>query len=155
VKVPLVWPWKGQSLPEIIRTLAAKLRGNWNYYGVIGNFQSMGEYYELTKKLFYKWFNRRSQKASYTWPALQEVLERYHTPRPKIVETGRLGVAGRKSVFGKVRAQCRPGAAALAYHKILKHLNMNPSHVQKKFLGVIRKHEGRQEPHMRLRLSAL
>lgn len=80
------------KLPEVMRTLAAKLRGHWNYYGVIGNFQSMGEHYERTKKLLYKWLNRRSQKASYTWPALQAALERYHIPRPKIVETGRRGV---------------------------------------------------------------
>ena len=78
-----------RKLPELMKTLAAKLRGHWNYYGVIGNSQSLNQYYELTKKLLYKWLNRRSQKRSQSWPALQRLLERHRIPRPKIVETGR------------------------------------------------------------------
>src|SRR6266446_8241089 len=78
-----------RKLPELLKTLAAKLRGHWNYYGVIGNSQSLSQYHYLTCGLLHKWLNRRSQKRSYTWPALNRRLERHQVPRPKIVEQGR------------------------------------------------------------------
>ena len=77
--------------PELMKTLAAKLRGHWNYYGIIGNSQSLSQYYELTKKLLHKWLNRRSQKRSQSWLAIHRLLDRWRIPRPKIVETGRPG----------------------------------------------------------------
>ncbi len=78
-----------QKLPELMETLAAKLRGHWNYYGVIGNSQSLSQYEYQVHGLLYKWLNRRSQKRSYTWKALNRLLERFSVPRPRIVETGR------------------------------------------------------------------
>lgn len=78
-----------EKLPRLMKTLGAKLRGHWNYYGVIGNSQSLNQYYYLTSKLLYKWLNRRSQKRSYTWRGLVRLLTRYKVPRPKIVEQGR------------------------------------------------------------------
>ena len=78
-----------RKLPELMKTLAAKLRGHWNYYGVIGNSQSLSQYEYQVHGLLYKWLNRRSQKRSYTWKALNRLLERFSVPRPRIVETGR------------------------------------------------------------------
>jgi hypothetical protein len=78
--------WK---LPNLMKTLAAKLRGHWNYYGIIGNSKSLCQYYYLSKGLFHKWLNRRSQKRSYTWRAFVRLVDRYKLPTPKIVETGR------------------------------------------------------------------
>lgn len=75
-----------EKLPGLMKTLGAKLRGHWNYYGVIGNSQSLNQYYYLTSKLLYKWLNRRSQKRSCTWRGLIRLLIRYQVPRPKIVE---------------------------------------------------------------------
>jgi group II intron reverse transcriptase/maturase len=78
-----------RKLPELMNTLKAKLRGHWNYYGVIGNSQSLNQYYYLTCQLLHKWLNRRSQKRSYTWRGLVRLLTRFEVPRPKIVEQGR------------------------------------------------------------------
>ena len=78
-----------RKLPALMKTVAAKLRGHWNYYGVIGNSQSLSQYEYQVRGLLYKWLNRRSQKRSYTWRALYRLLERASVPRPKIVETGR------------------------------------------------------------------
>lgn len=78
-----------RKLPELMKTLAAKLRGHWNYYGVIGNSQSLNQYEYQVHGLLYKWLNRRSQKRSYTWKALDRAMERFRVPRPKIVEAGR------------------------------------------------------------------
>jgi RNA-directed DNA polymerase len=97
--------WK---LPDLMKTLAAKLRGHWNYYGVIGNSQSLNQYYYLSKGLLHKWLNRRSQKSSYTWRAFHRLLVRYETPKPKIVETGRKSLIESCQLvwkFGQVLAQ--------------------------------------------------
>jgi RNA-directed DNA polymerase len=77
-----------QKLPELMNTLKAKLRGYWNYYGVIGNSRSLNQYYYRTNELLHKWLNRRSQKCSHTWRALTRLLIRYEVPRPRIVERG-------------------------------------------------------------------
>ncbi len=77
-----------EKLPKLMQTLKAKLRGHWNYYGVIGNSHSLNQYYYLTSELLYKWLNRRSQKRSYTWRAFKRLLTRYEVPRPRIVEQG-------------------------------------------------------------------
>lgn len=93
---------------ELMQTLAAKLRGHWNYYGVIGNSQSLGQYYYLTQGLLFKWLNRRSQKRSYTWRAFHRLLQRYAIPKPRIVETGRKGLNESGQLvwkFGQVLAQ--------------------------------------------------
>jgi len=77
-----------QKLPKLLKTLKAKLRGYWNYYGVMGNSQSLNQYYYRTNELLHKWLNRRSQKRSYTWRALTRLLARFEVPRPRIVEQG-------------------------------------------------------------------
>jgi|HubBroStandDraft_6_1064221.scaffolds.fasta_scaffold113683_2 RNA-directed DNA polymerase len=77
------------KLPKLMHKLAAKLRGHWNYYGVIGNSQSLSQYDYLTRGLVHKWLNRRSQKRSYTWGALHRLMERFQIPRPRIVEQAR------------------------------------------------------------------
>jgi hypothetical protein len=56
--------------------------------GVIGNSQSLNQYYYRTNELLHKWLNRRSQKRSYTWRALTRLLARFEVARPSIVEQG-------------------------------------------------------------------
>ena len=96
------------KLSQLMKTLGAKLRGHWNYYGVIGNSQSLSQYYYLSSELLFKWLNRRSQKRSYTWRAFHRVLERYDTPKPRIVEQGRKPLIESCQLvwkFGQVLAQ--------------------------------------------------
>jgi RNA-directed DNA polymerase len=108
-----------RKLPELMRTLNAKLRGHWNYYGVIGNSQSLHQYYHLTSGLLHKWLNRRSQKRSYTWAAFHRLLERYAIPRPKIVEQGRKIIESSQLVWkvGQALASPMPDLYGKAYRK--------------------------------------
>jgi hypothetical protein len=39
---------------------------------------------DLAKRLVFKWLNRRSQKASFTWERFQSYLEHYPLPEPRI-----------------------------------------------------------------------
>lgn len=53
-------------LELMFKTVNAKLRGHYQYYGVTDNTKEVKNYLNQTKWLLYKWLNRRSQKKSYT-----------------------------------------------------------------------------------------
>jgi RNA-directed DNA polymerase len=82
------WIKEQRSCPirEIMHTLRQKFTGHWNYYGVIGNAASLGQYENQATRIVKKWLNRRSQKKSYTWRQFQRLLERFEIPRPRIRE---------------------------------------------------------------------
>lgn len=77
---------------KMLKTLKAKLQGTWNYYGLIGNFRRMQLLYEETSRSLYKWLNRRSQRKSLTWPAMDRLLLRFDIPKPRIVEKNLMGL---------------------------------------------------------------
>jgi len=66
-------------------TLAAKLRGHYQYYGVSGNMPSVQRYYRLAMRLALKWLNRRSQRRSFNWAGFDAYLKHYPLPKPRIV----------------------------------------------------------------------
>ena len=63
-------------LEWILKTVNAKLRGHYQYYGVTDNTKEVKAYLCITKKLLFKWLNRRSQKRSYTWETFNNGLLR-------------------------------------------------------------------------------
>lgn len=71
-----------EPLAVIWKTLCAKLRGHANYYGIPYNGMSVKRYFELAKKLAFKWLNRRSQRRSWNWKAFTLYMKRY--PLPKV-----------------------------------------------------------------------
>ena len=75
-----------QKLPKTMKTLASKYRGYWNYYGVRGNSKSLEQFFQQTRRILFKWLNRRSQKKSYTARGFERLLRRFQIPRPRIVE---------------------------------------------------------------------
>lgn len=79
------------KVSKIMGTLRRKFQGHWNYYGVIGNSQSLSTYHHRACRIVFKWLNRRSQKTSYTWDAFNRLLQRFAVPPPRITEarTGR------------------------------------------------------------------
>ena len=69
---------------EIWKTLKAKLRGHFQYFGVSGNFRGIVSFDRQTKKLTLKWLNRRSQKKSFNWVSFAAYLKRHPLPQPAI-----------------------------------------------------------------------
>jgi group II intron reverse transcriptase/maturase len=69
--------------------LNRKLRGYYNYYGVIGNSARLNEFYYHAMTILLKWLNRRSQRGSYTWEGYKEMLARFGVERPRITERRR------------------------------------------------------------------
>lgn len=74
------------KLVELFKKLNAKLRGYYNYYGVIGNFNSLHFFYNQVLLLLIKWLNRRSQKSSYNLQGFKDMLKYYAIEKPKITE---------------------------------------------------------------------
>jgi len=74
------------KISELMVTLRRKLQGYWNYYGIQGNGRSLWHYYHSVLQSLYKWLNRRSDRRSYSWDGLYEVLNVFKVPRPKTVQ---------------------------------------------------------------------
>lgn len=75
-----------QRLDWLFRNLNAKLRGYYNYYGVIGNSASLWEFFKQALRILFKWLNRCSQLQSYTWSGFQEMINYFQIERPRVVE---------------------------------------------------------------------
>jgi len=75
------------QVSEVMKMVAAKYAGHWNYYGMIGNFKSLNRYCHETSHILFKWLNRRSQRRSYPWRTFHRLLKRFEVPKPRVVET--------------------------------------------------------------------
>jgi RNA-directed DNA polymerase len=75
-----------QRAHRVMAQLKRKLAGYWNYYGVTGNFRSLGKYWWAVLGLLHKWLNRRSHRRSYTWKGLMACLDDFKIPQPRITE---------------------------------------------------------------------
>jgi group II intron reverse transcriptase/maturase len=66
------------------RTLVAKLRGHFQYFGITGNWRMLARFRFEVIHAWRKWLNRRSQRASMSWERMDQLLERYALPKPRI-----------------------------------------------------------------------
>lgn len=73
-----------KPLKEWWKTLIAKLRGHYEYYGISGNYAYIAKYYYRCRQLAFKWINRRSQRKSMNWEQFSGYLERFPLPNPRI-----------------------------------------------------------------------
>jgi len=76
-------------MTDLFRKLSAKLRGYYNYYGVIGNFESLSDFFRHAMKRLFKWPNRGSQRKSRNWKGSDELLKYFGIERPRITERKR------------------------------------------------------------------
>ena len=70
----------------IFSEMNAKLRGYYNYYGVIGNYESLKEFFYHVKRILYKWLNRRSERRSYNWKGFNELMDHFGLLKPRITQ---------------------------------------------------------------------
>jgi len=78
---------RNKRLRRLFPKLIAKLRGYNNYYGLIGNYNSLSKFYEQVKRILYKWLNRRIQRRSFNLAEFNACWKRYGVPKPRIVES--------------------------------------------------------------------
>ena len=73
-----------EPIEEQHRVLVLKLRGHYNYYGIIGNFAALDSFRSWARVLWCKWLSRRS-RASPGPTAMGVLLDAYPLPRPRIM----------------------------------------------------------------------
>lgn len=73
-------------LRKLFDKLNAKLRGYYNYFGVIGNYESLSEFHYQAVRILYKWLNRRSQRRSFNFATFKEILQYYKIEKPRITQ---------------------------------------------------------------------
>ena len=64
--------------------LRQRLQGHYNYFGVSGNVRSLLRLVEATKRAWYKWLCRRSQRKRLNWERFSDLLRQFPLPRPRI-----------------------------------------------------------------------
>jgi RNA-directed DNA polymerase len=70
------------------KTLNAKFRGRYQYYGRPTNSQSLGKFYRGVVRIWRKWLNRRTRGNRMTWERYTEILRRHPLLPPRIRHVG-------------------------------------------------------------------
>jgi RNA-directed DNA polymerase len=85
-----IWAWcrdnRHAPLQEQYRTLCAKLRGYYQYYGIRGNFKMLDVVFEHTERAGRYWLSRGSHKGHIRWQKFVASLQKeLALPKPRIM----------------------------------------------------------------------
>jgi hypothetical protein len=69
---------------ELLRQAKARIQGHLNYYAITDNAESCQEDMHLTRRVLFKWLNRRSQRKSYTWDGFLQALRHVGWPKVRV-----------------------------------------------------------------------
>lgn len=69
------------------KSLNAKLRGHYQYYGRPTNYQRLWKFYRGVRTIWRKWLNRRTRGKAMTWEGYQQLLDRHPLLRPVITHS--------------------------------------------------------------------
>lgn len=83
------WIKAQRSMPvrQLIEALNARLRGHYNFYGVIGNWRSLCSFLNQARRLLRKWLGRRSQKGRLGWERFTALEKLFPLERPRTFES--------------------------------------------------------------------
>ena len=73
-----------EKAADLWRTVKAKLRGHFAYYGVTDNFPGIKRFAAEVENLLFKWLNRRGKRGCLNWEEFSVMLERFTLPKPRI-----------------------------------------------------------------------
>jgi RNA-directed DNA polymerase len=69
---------------DLLRQTKAQIQGHLNYYAITDNSESCQLYLHLTRRVLFKWLNRRSQRKSYTWDGFRQALRHVGWPQARV-----------------------------------------------------------------------
>jgi group II intron reverse transcriptase/maturase len=72
------------STGELLRRAKRRIQGHLNYYAITDNSESCKLYGHLTRRVLFKWLNRRSQRKSYTWDGFLQALKHVGWPQERV-----------------------------------------------------------------------
>jgi group II intron reverse transcriptase/maturase len=73
-----------KTVDEQHQELSQKMRGHFNYYGVIGNGRAISQFQFAVCWIWLKWLRRRSWRTTLTWERFQHLLKRLPLPVPHL-----------------------------------------------------------------------
>ena len=84
-----LWVWlrrnRHLSLEEQHKMLSIKLRGHYQYYGIIGNIRMLSKAVHQAKRYWRYWLSRRSHKGYINWEKyVDSILDKFTLPVPRI-----------------------------------------------------------------------
>ncbi len=87
----VVWYWckkeRHLTLKEQYKALCSKLRGFYQYFGVICNSKALKAAYEHVNKTWRYWLSRRSHKGGIDWEKFSKLKFKYPLPLPRIIHS--------------------------------------------------------------------
>jgi RNA-directed DNA polymerase len=75
------------SVRQLIEALNDRLRGHYNFYGVIGNYGSLCSFLNQTRRVLRKWLGRRSQKGRLGWERFTALGKLFPLEPPRTFES--------------------------------------------------------------------
>jgi len=69
------------------KTLNAKLRGHYQYYGRPTNYRSICQFYRKVRRIWREWLNRRTRGRWLTWERFDTILRQHPLLPPRITHT--------------------------------------------------------------------
>jgi hypothetical protein len=69
---------------EMIRQARLRVVGHLNYYAITDNSERCSYYVHRTRRILFKWLNRKSQRRAYNWPEFAHALARVGWPTPRV-----------------------------------------------------------------------
>lgn len=84
-----LWQWckENRHLPlkEEHQKLSQKLRGHYQYYGIINNYRQLQQVYYRALKGWKYWLNSRSNQRDVIWEKFEKIKKDFPLPKPGIV----------------------------------------------------------------------
>jgi RNA-directed DNA polymerase len=69
------------------KTLNAKLRGHYQYYGRPTNYRSIWQFYRRVRRIWREWLSRRTRGQPLTWERFEALLRQHPLLRPRITHS--------------------------------------------------------------------
>src|SRR5262244_95344 len=86
-----VWEWCKQHRHDPVgeqqKTLNAKLRGHYQYYGRSSNYRAIRQFYARVLRIWREWLSRRTRAKPLTWERYAAILQQHPLLRPRITHT--------------------------------------------------------------------
>jgi len=76
------WPLEDQQA-----SINRRLRGHYQYFGVIGNYRSLKRFYQRVRFIWRFWLSRRTRGNPMTWDKYERLLKRYPLQTPYVAHS--------------------------------------------------------------------
>lgn len=81
------WCKQNRHLPieEQYQILCLKLRGHYQYYGILSNYRQLEKVYHQVMQGWRYWLNRRDNQRKVIWGKFKKTLTNFTLPKPRII----------------------------------------------------------------------